>query len=204
MLPSPALTYTSAPPAAASSSSPAAADPVMSEFGYTLYLQTHDSRHDEDVSRRRSLSDFAPPPAYAEELAENDIPLPGYTLHAPEPVTLAMYLFKFGFREYLHTVLFGVDSDLLLLVFFPFWIFGAFILLSPLNEPTTAPSSDSSESPVTTPSWMPEKKEEERREMIATLRAVELKWARRCLCALCVLVVLGVTGGVATWAVLRK
>ncbi|KAF9555923.1 hypothetical protein CPC08DRAFT_711594 [Agrocybe pediades] len=159
---------------------PSRPDPILSDLGYRLYLETHDSRHDEDVSRRRSLGDFAPPPAYSEEAA---IPLPEYTLHAPEPVTLAMYLFKFGF------------------LFFPFWIFGAFILLSPLNEPPA--SSTDAESPISTPAWMPEKTEEERREMMAALRAVELKWARRCLCALLVLVVLAVTAGVVAWAVLR-
>ena len=65
-------------------------DPMDAYFGYTFSSsRTHESRHDE---RRQSMSDVPPP--YAEESA---IPLPEYTLHAPEPVTLAMYLFKFGF-----------------------------------------------------------------------------------------------------------
>ncbi|KAH9476670.1 hypothetical protein JR316_0010584 [Psilocybe cubensis] len=145
-------------------------DPTDEQFGYTF--STHDSRHDE---RRQSLSDVPPP--YAEESA---IPLPEYTLHAPEPVTLAMFLFKFGF------------------LFPPFWLFGAFILLSPLREPSQ-PSSDED-----TPAWMPEKTEEERREIIATIRTTELKWARRCLCAFCILTVLAVGGGITAWAILRR
>ncbi|KAF9530678.1 hypothetical protein CPB83DRAFT_738531, partial [Crepidotus variabilis] len=129
---------------------------------------THDSRHDD---RRQSLADV--PPAYDEEAA---IPLPEYTLHAPEPVTLAMYLFKFGFL-------------------FPlFWFFGAFILLSPLREPPTA--SDSA------PSWMPEKTEEERQRIIADIREVELKWARRCLYAFLTLTTLATTGGIAAYLAL--
>jgi hypothetical protein len=68
-------------------------DPMDASFGYTLSSsRTHESRH--DAARRQSLSADVPPP-YDEEAA---IPLPGYTLHAPEPLTLAMYLFKFGFR----------------------------------------------------------------------------------------------------------
>ena len=64
-------------------------NPMDESFGYTLSTsRSHESRHD----RRQSVADIPPP--YSEESA---IPLPEYTLHAPEPVTLAMYLFKFGF-----------------------------------------------------------------------------------------------------------
>ena len=82
-------------------------------------------------------------------------------------------------------------------VFPPFWIFGAFILMSPLREPPTN-TNDS------VPAWMPEKTEDERKEIIATLRQVELKWAKRCLCAILILTVLAVSGGLAAWAVLRR
>ncbi|KIM44061.1 hypothetical protein M413DRAFT_68180 [Hebeloma cylindrosporum] len=145
-------------------------NPMDESFGYTLSSsRSHDSRHD----RRQSIADIPPP--YSEESA---IPLPEYALHAPEPVTLAMYLFKFGF------------------LFPPFWIFGAFILMSPLREPPTN-TNDS------VPAWMPEKTEDERKQIIATLREVELKWAKRCLCAILILTVLAVSGGLAAWAVLR-
>ena len=79
-------------------------------------------------------------------------------------------------------------------VFPPFWIFGAFVLISPLREPPTN-TTDS------VPTWMPEKTEDERKEIIATLREVELKWAKRCLCAILILTVFAVLGGVSAWAV---
>lgn len=67
----------------------AVSQPALDDFfGYSNPPRTHDSRHDD----RQSLVDVPPP--YAAEAA---IPLPEYALHAPEPVTLAMYLFKFGF-----------------------------------------------------------------------------------------------------------
>ncbi|KAF8181793.1 hypothetical protein BJ912DRAFT_979133 [Pholiota molesta] len=148
-------------------------DPMDASFGYTLSSsRTHESRH--DAARRQSLSADVPPP-YDEEAA---IPLPGYTLHAPEPLTLAMYLFKFGF------------------LFPPFWIFGAFILFSPLREPPTAADAAA-------PAWMPEKTEEERQAIIATLREVEVKWARRCVCALAIFTLLAVGGALTAWGILR-
>ena len=83
-VPTPVMTHS-----ARATSGPRPTDPLDDFFGYAASSRTHDSRHDE---RRQSLADV--PPAYGEEAA---IPLPEYTLHAPEPVTLAMYLFKFGF-----------------------------------------------------------------------------------------------------------
>ena len=68
-------------------------NPMDESFGYTLSTsRSHESRHD----RRQSIADIPPP--YSEE---SSIPLPEYTLHAPEPKTLAMYLFKFGFCMFL-------------------------------------------------------------------------------------------------------
>ena len=59
-------------------------DPMDDFFGYTLSsTRTHNSRHDENNTEV--------PPPYVEESN-----LPEYTPYA-EPVTLAMYLFKFGF-----------------------------------------------------------------------------------------------------------
>ena len=82
-------------------------------------------------------------------------------------------------------------------VFPPFWIFGAVVLISPLREPPSN-TADSEHA------WMPEKTEDERKEIIATLREVELKWAKRCLCAILILTVLAVSGGLAAWAVLHR
>jgi len=140
-------------------------DPMDDFFGYTLTTtRTHDSRHDE--SNMEGL------PPYVEE----ELNLPEYTPYA-EPVTLAMYLFKFGF------------------LFPPFWIFGAFILFSPLREPPA--TSDS------VPAWMPEKTEAERQQIIAEMRKVELKWARRSLFALLTTMVLAIVAGIAAWALTR-
>jgi len=140
-------------------------DPMDDFFGYTLTsTRTHDSRHDENNT------EVLPP--YVEESN-----LPEYTPYA-EPVTLAMYLFKFGF------------------LFPPFWIFGAFILFSPLREPPA--TSDS------IPAWMPEKTEAERQQIIAEMRKVELKWARRSLYAFLITIVLAIVAGVTSWALLRS
>ena len=89
------------------------------------------------------------------------------------------------------------DQSIYDTVFPPFWIFGAFILMSPLREPPTN-TTDS------VPAWMPEKTEDERKEIIATLREIELKWAKRCLCAILIFIALAVSGGLAGWAVLRR
>ncbi|KIJ94810.1 hypothetical protein K443DRAFT_683492 [Laccaria amethystina LaAM-08-1] len=145
-------------------------NPTDELFGYTFSSspRTRDSRHD---SVRMSISDVPPP--YVEE---SDVP--AYTLHAPEPMTLAMYLFKFGF------------------LFPPFWIFGALILLSPLREPPTS-SADA-------PAWMPEKTEAERQQIIAEIRTVEVKWAKRCLWAILVLIIVSAVAAVSAWAVMRS
>ncbi|KAH6901508.1 hypothetical protein BKA70DRAFT_1308869 [Coprinopsis sp. MPI-PUGE-AT-0042] len=150
-------------------------DPVDEFFGYRFASSaTQESRHD---GRSRASSIMIPADAEAlPAYAEDDDSLPQYTPHA-EPVTLAMYLFKFGFL-------------------FPlFWIFGAFILISPLREP---PSNEVS------PTWMPEKTEAERQAFIDHMRKAELKWAKRCLWALLTLVTLALIGGLAAWMLLRK
>ncbi|KIJ15392.1 hypothetical protein PAXINDRAFT_169233 [Paxillus involutus ATCC 200175] len=87
---------------------PTATDPIDDFFGVTR--ATRESRHD-SLRRTSSIGDVPPPP-YA------DASLPAYSpTPNTEPVTLAMYLFKFGF------------------LFPPFWILGAIILLSPLTAP---------------------------------------------------------------------
>lgn len=83
-------------------------------FGITRTRATHESRHDSYVTPSRismALDGEAPPP-YADVTEP-----PAYSSTPAEPVTLAMYLFKFGF------------------LFPPFWVLGAIILLSPLKAP---------------------------------------------------------------------
>ncbi|GLB40141.1 hypothetical protein LshimejAT787_0800120 [Lyophyllum shimeji] len=141
-------------------------NPLDEYFGYTLASsRTHESRHD------LSAADVLPP--YSE-----DEP-PTYSLKAPEPTTLAQYLFKFGF------------------LFPPFWIMGAWILWSPLR----APSSDDTDMES---GWMADKTEAERKRVIEEMRKAEVRWAMRCLWALLILVLLAVIGGIAAWAVLRS
>ena len=54
-----------------------------------------------------------------------------------------------------------------------FWIIGSCILLTPLSAP--APPSDADVEAA----WMPEKTEEERARIVAHIRSVEVKWAKR-------------------------
>ncbi|KAJ7911493.1 hypothetical protein B0H13DRAFT_2660539 [Mycena leptocephala] len=135
---------------------PRTTNPVDDFFGLArTSSRTYDSRSEHDV-----------PPSYVDA--------PEYTLRATEPVTLAMYLFKFGF------------------LFPPFWIMGVIILLSPLRAPA----------PANTPgAWLPEKTDAERQLIIKRMRTVELKWARRCLYALLALihVIIAIVIGVVTW-----
>ncbi|KAJ7638121.1 hypothetical protein B0H17DRAFT_1106204 [Mycena rosella] len=144
-----------------SSSAPNTTNPVDDFFG----SRTRDSRHDRRISAAESAA--APPPY---------VDAPEYTARPQEPVTLAMFLFKFGF------------------LFPPFWIMGVIILMSPLRAP-----------PAATPSaaWLPEKTESERQAIIDRMRAAELKWAKRCLYALLAFVVLVAVIAVAAWATLR-
>ncbi|OJA18489.1 hypothetical protein AZE42_08004 [Rhizopogon vesiculosus] len=88
-------------------------DPMDDFFGVTLTRATRESRHDSYIppSRVAAVMDAEAPPPYADATE-----LPAYSSTA-EPVTLAMYLFKFGF------------------LFPPFWLLGAIILLSPLSAP---------------------------------------------------------------------
>ncbi|KAF5374273.1 hypothetical protein D9758_004572 [Tetrapyrgos nigripes] len=165
-----------------------------SSLGYTFSLSrssTHESRHDcrlslsdlETQNAERDLELGMAPPAYEEP--------PVYTKTDEPPITLAMYLFKFGF------------------LFPPFWILGACILFSPLHAPEPAPapssnsSSDSASEPSFTAAWLPEKTEEERQAIINHMRKAELKWAWRCFWALLVVVFFGVAAGLTIYALLR-
>ncbi|KAF7312059.1 hypothetical protein MIND_00218000 [Mycena indigotica] len=145
---------------------PAAALPRATHNLVDDFFGSRESRHD---NHRLSLAESVSPPPYVE--------CPEYTFRAPEPVTLAMYLFKFGF------------------FFPPFWILGVIILMSPLRAPPAGPPSAS---------WLPEKTDAERQMIIERMRTTELKWARRCLYALVAYIIIGVVAGVAIWATLRS
>jgi hypothetical protein len=87
--PSPACFHVSRTPAPpAQSVLTANINPTDNFFGYTFSSsRTHESRHEQ------SLADTQSPPPYVAE----DADLPAYARKAPEPITLAKYLFKFGF-----------------------------------------------------------------------------------------------------------
>lgn len=86
-------------------------------------------------------------------------------------------------------------------MFPPFWLFGAFILLSPLREPIASIASEAEEQPV---AWMPEKTPDERAALLATLRAVEVKWAKRCVTALAILLLLATVAALAAWGIMHR
>ncbi|KAF9049497.1 hypothetical protein BDZ89DRAFT_1057382 [Hymenopellis radicata] len=135
-------------------------------LGYSFFpSSTRQSRHDHRLSA-------AELPSYSEFEA---MPPPQYSVK-DEPVTLAMYLFKFGF------------------LFPPFWIMGVFILFSPLRAPPVSAAAGE---------WLPEKTDAEKQMVIDGMRRAETKWARRCLVALLALVLASLVVGLATWAVLR-
>ncbi|KAF5332064.1 hypothetical protein D9758_016253 [Tetrapyrgos nigripes] len=150
-----------------------------SSLGYTFSLSrssTHESRHDRCLSlsaqnAERDVELGMAPPAYEEP--------PVYT-KKDEPLTLAMYLFKFGF------------------LFPPFWILGAFILFSPLRAPEAV--ADSTDAPS---AWLPDKTEAERQAVIDHMRKAELKWAWRCLWALLVVSFFAIAAGITIYAVLK-
>ncbi|KAG5721029.1 hypothetical protein E4T56_gene17959 [Termitomyces sp. T112] len=139
--------------------------PLDDFFGYTLSTtRTHESRHDP------SFADMLPP--YVEDMP------PTHSLRPPEPVTLAKYLFNFGF------------------LFPPFWILGSCILWLPLHAPTNHSNVEIA--------WMADKSELGRQRVIAEMRRVEICWALRCLWALLILTMLAVIAGIAAWVVLHS
>ncbi|KAJ3724581.1 hypothetical protein C8R42DRAFT_708652 [Lentinula raphanica] len=147
--------------------------PFDSFFGYTL-CQTATRESQHD--RPLNSSSFS---SESELLPPAYVEPPAYEMHQTEPTTMAMCLFKFGF------------------LFPPFWIMGALILLTPLRAPE--PSS-SSTLPV---AWLPEKTPAEKQQIISRMRSAEIKWAWRCLIALCILLVAVAAIVTVTWGILK-
>ena len=89
-------------------------------------------------------------------------------------VRLFLLLLSFTFTDWF---------PIIIVVFPPFWILGVIILISPLSAPADFHAN---------------KPESERQELITIMRKAELKWARRCLFALAILLVtIGVIVGIA-------
>ena len=117
-------------------------DPIDDFFGHALRQQTTRITH--TGGPISANSDILPP--YYHPSPRCSEYLPEYAPKA-EPVALAMYLFKFGFRTF-HPPLFFCDAVLNITAVFPlFWVLGASILLSPLRAPKAS----------SCPPWMPEK-----------------------------------------------
>lgn len=70
---------------------------------------------------------------------------------------------------------------------------GAIILCSPLSAPPADAEGE----------WLPDKTDAEKQQVISRMRQAELKWARRCLWASLVFVLLAAIAAVVIWAVLR-
>lgn len=138
----------------------------------------------EDQMLARRQSD-APPQYHAP-------PAPSYEADE-EVVTLASYLFKYGFGEF--SLSYGVFllANLGQLVFPLFWLVGAFIIVSDLQQDTNASASalESQPSSPTTPKSPYEL--QLKREEMALLRLAELKWAWRCAYAFAIWFVLILT-----------
>lgn len=113
-----------------------------------------------------------PPPSYQQTTNEEQLPAyPGDS--GAEPVTLAKYLFNYGFSEIMLALEVGQSLTIFLpVVFFPFWLAGAVILWSPLKH---------------TEDWEIGKPAEERTRLLRLHRTTELKWARRCLWAMLIM-----------------
>lgn len=76
---------------------------------------------------------------------------------------------------------------------------GAFILVTPLRAPESGSSLDDS----LPAAWLPEKTPAERQQIISQLRAIEVKWARRCLFALIILIATVAVVGTTTWGIIK-
>ncbi|KAF7426014.1 hypothetical protein PC9H_008377 [Pleurotus ostreatus] len=166
-------------PATTRTSPSTTTSPIDDFFG-----STRGSRHDRRFSVSSNKEDDLPSYSDVEALAP-----PSYSQRGhKEPVTLAMYLFKFGF------------------LFPPFWILGALILVSDLRSPdaeeTSLPSSNGVEAEHL--SWLPDKTPAERAAIVQQIRNAEVKWAKRCLAALGILCALGLAAGLAIGFALKQ
>ncbi|KAF4564857.1 hypothetical protein EYR40_011030 [Pleurotus pulmonarius] len=169
-------------PATTRTSTSTTTSPIDDFFG-----STRGSRHDRRFSVSSNKEDDLP--SYSD--VEAHAP-PSYSQRGhKEPVTLAMYLFKFGF------------------LFPPFWILGALILVSDLRAPnaeetTLPPPSPSNGSDDGHLSWLPDKTPAERAAIVQRIRYTEVKWAKRCLAALAFLCALGLAAGLAIGFALKQ
>ncbi|KAF9050425.1 hypothetical protein BJ165DRAFT_1525651 [Panaeolus papilionaceus] len=152
-----------------------------------VHLSRH--RHRETDADGFSLrTDIESLPAYGENIP------PRYSRRVEnsqdEPQTLAMLFFKFGF-------------------FFPaFWVFGALMLVTPLRSPNPlSPEALASAWPPNHElvAWVNEhlRTEEDKEAFLMKMQQVEIKWAKRCLLAIVLLIGFSALIGLIIFGVLK-
>ncbi|TDL24521.1 hypothetical protein BD410DRAFT_896723 [Rickenella mellea] len=129
-----------------------------------LRSATHESRHDASA-RPPSVSS---PPPYAASTHSKSYSLSRESILPTYAQTLEAEREKEP--KTLSMYLFKLGF-----LFPPLWLLGALILLIPLSAPTT---------------WLPTKSAAERAAVVQRVRVAEVKWAKRSLTALCVLLVI--------------
>lgn len=157
-------------------------DPFGNFFGVS-----HSSPRSSRIGGTRESRHDATPPPY-----HNGEDLPAYSrwdeeAGPKEPPTLAMYMFKYGFCKS-HRFSTPSTATYEFTVFPIFWILGSIILCVPLRAPAD---------------WEPTKTSEERAELIAHMRQIEKKWARRCLLAFISFTLTITVVAFAVWATTR-
>ncbi|GJJ09623.1 hypothetical protein Clacol_003846 [Clathrus columnatus] len=146
------------PPTPQNTDIPSLPAAVYSPNNTTVIDEFFDARSNNPAtaSRTPSLASTLDPPPYAPYGHQVLETRPG-VYAVQEPPTLARCFFLYGF------------------IFFPFWILGILVLVSPLRP---------------TPDWEEGKTEHEKEQLLIIIRNTEKKWARRCLYAFSTLVIL--------------
>ncbi|KAI9065628.1 hypothetical protein FKP32DRAFT_1567575 [Trametes sanguinea] len=169
--PTPALTHA---PRTNAPTDEATTDPIDDFFGVSRPSPSSSRRTLSLTGTRDSRHDDMRAPTLAADADVESLP-PPYE-HSIEPPAYSAVSDQPTLAMYLFK--FGFLFPL-------FWLAGAIILLSPLQAPAD---------------WESSKPEYERQEMIESMRRTEVKWAKRCLIALLITVLL--VAAIATTAVL--
>ena len=127
--------------------------------------------------------------------------------HSNEPSTWPEISFRIGFRTFFHQIKWNFGELTLLAssaVFPVFWLFGALTLITPQGSldrifmpwfKDFAPSADSWRNTLQT--------EEEKEAYLARMRVAEIRWAKRCLFAISLLLCLVIAAAVTIVGVTR-
>jgi len=219
------------PPTTLSSSPGVVTESDAADSDFIQYARTHD-HHEGAAGVVRRLPEPFPSDLASLRSNQPPESLPPYGVNDPppyrrridnmqgEPDTLAMVFFKSGFcashvlcELARHCCLpYGcVKLDATWTVFPAFWVFGALMLVTPLRSPNPfdpqAALSQLSGWPPRTEfiAWCNEniRTEEDKAEYLAKMHAAEMKWAKRCLLALVLLICFAVAIGATIFAVVK-